>query len=199
MFASISFSHVSQKIAKMPKSSECQNLHWKRHTQCEEGSWQWPTLCVLLCSEEPWPMHKERHKTIKPSYVCLLRAVERQNQRWYIFPIPYCGWVNIQYYFTAIYYNPSPPCYKTGLPPVLDELKLPIMQSVTNQFGIASGIFLKGLYAAKTFFYELIYASDKDDCLYKCMCYIIGLATGEIKFEPNHSQPSRKYGNFDFV
>lgn len=41
--------------------------------------------------------------------------------------------------FTAIYYDPSPECYKHEVPEVLDLLKKPAMQTFTYKFGVASG------------------------------------------------------------
>lgn len=101
-------------------------------------------------SYETQTERKSKRKPDDFSFVRLYNQIRKWSERryeWLMCFFRYCS-RNIIYIFLAIYYNPSPPCYKKKTPKVLDELKNPVIRSITNMYGTASGMTLFEIFLA---------------------------------------------------
>lgn len=72
----------------------------------------------------------------------------------------------------CIYFDPVAEAYKHHIPELIRDLPSPLMETATRSYGTAS---------------------QRNDCVYQSMKYIIGLHTGELNFSPDVSQQNFRY------
>ncbi|KAJ6634296.1 hypothetical protein Bhyg_16320, partial [Pseudolycoriella hygida] len=75
----------------------------------------------------------------------------------------------------GIYFDPAPKMLFHDVPNIIQEWYKPDLRSITVKFGLPS---------------------EKNDCLYRCMEYIIGLATNQIAFEPDLENPALRLNRY---